>query len=436
MKKTEFSSVLLREKYTLIEHESGLSVYVFPKRLTTTYALFATKYGSVDNAFRLDGEEITAPDGIAHFLEHKLFENEDGSDSFARFSALGADANAYTSYQRTAYLFGCTEHFEESLEELLTFVTSPHFTDASVKKEQGIIAEEIRMYEDSPWDRCQRMLLCALYHNHPVRKNICGSIKSIGKITPELLYRCHRAFYHPANMALVVCGDVTAERVMSVVDRVLPKESNPHTLERLLPGEPPTVAKKRIECRMQVSKPLFYIGVKDPVIPKDPKERLWRDAAMTLLDEILFSRSGELYSALFEEGIITPSFFSGYSLTDSFAYHCISGEADDPEEVLRRVKAYIAQVIERGIDCEVFERCRRVLYSDELRAYDSTEEIANRLLSFVFDDAEMFSYPTLLQSITQGALEGLLKEAFLEDYFAISIVYPLETEEKEHEEDE
>jgi predicted Zn-dependent peptidase len=279
------------------------------------------------------------------------------------------------------------------------------------------------------------LLLCALYHHHPVKKNICGSIKSIGEITPELLYRCHRAFYHPSNMALIVCGDVNAKQVTSIVDRVLPKKGKPHTLERILPKEPPTVAKTRMDCRMQVSKPLFYIGVKDPVMIADPLDRLRRDAAMTLLDEILFSRSGELYSALFEEGVITPSFFSGYSCTDSFAYHCISGEADDPEEVLCRVKDYLAQVIETGIDREVFERCRRVLYSDELRAYDSTEEIANRLLSFVFDDAEMFSYPALLQSVTVEELEELLKSSFREEYFAISIVYPLETEEKEHEDE-
>ena len=433
MKRTEFSSHLLREKYFLVEHDSGLPIYVFPKKLTGIYALFATKYGSVDSTFLADGVEITVPDGIAHFLEHKLFENTDGSDSFSRFSALGADANAYTSYQRTAYLFSCTEHFEESLEELLTFVTNPYFTEQSVKKEQGIIAEEIRMYEDSPWDRCQRLLLCALYHEHPVRKNICGSPTSIRKITPELLYRCHRVFYDLSNMALVVCGDVTVEQVLSIADRVLPQKKVSHSVERILPEEPPRVAKRSVECRMQVSKPLFSIGVKDPVIPSDPKDRLRRDAAMTLLDEILFSRSGELYNTLFEEGIITPSFFSGYSCTDSFAYHCVSGESDTPETVLERIKAYISEVIEKGIDKEVFERCRRVLYSDELRAYDSTEEIANRLLSFVFDDAEMFSYPELLQDITLTELEELLKDSFLNDYFAISIVYPLEDERKENE---
>ncbi len=432
MKKTEFSSELLREKYWHIEHDSGLSIYVFPKKLTTTYALFATKYGSMDNAFFADGEEVTVPDGIAHFLEHKLFENVDGSDSFSRFSALGADANAYTSYDRTAYLFSCTEHFEDSLAELLTFVTSPYFTEASVKKEQGIIAEEIRMYEDNPWERGQSMLLSALYHSHPVRKNICGSPASIKRITPELLYRCHSTFYRLSNMALVVCGDVSTEAVLAVADRILPAKGERAKPRRLLPAEPDTVATPRITCKMQVSKPLFSIGIKDPDIPADPKERLWRDAAMTLLSEILFSRAGEFYNRLFEEGMITPSFYSGYSSTESFAYHCISGESDAPLAVLDRVKEYLAKVRAEGIDQDVFERCRRVLYSDELRAYDSSEEIANRLLAFVFDDAEMFSYPTLLQGIAKEELENLLRDSFAKDHFAISIVYPLDGEEKEN----
>ena len=429
MKRTEFCSELLREKYEKIEHASGLSIYVFPKKLTASYALFATKYGSIDNSFWDDGGElVTLPDGVAHFLEHKLFENEDGSDSFAHFSALGADANAYTSYDRTAYLFSCTENFEESLEELLTFVTHPHFTEESVEKERGIIAEEIRMYEDSPWDRCQRLLLSALYHQNPVRKNICGSPASLQKITPALLYQCHSVYYALSNMALVVCGDLSAEQVLAVADRVLPKEAAKTEIKRAFPEEPPRVAKCEVSCKMQVSKPIFCIGIKDSVLPADPAERLYRDAAMTLLAEVLFSRSGEFYSTLFEEGIITPSFFGGYSSTEYFAYHCISGESDTPDVVLSRMKDYIAKVQKEGIDREVFERCRRVLYSDEIRAYDSTEEIANRLLSFVFDDAEMFSYPALLQQITAEELESLLRESFQDDYIAISTVYPLESD--------
>ncbi|MBQ8432051.1 MAG: insulinase family protein [Clostridia bacterium] len=431
MKTTEFKSELLRERYLRIDHPGGLSVYVFPKKMSGTYALLSTAYGSIDNAFCIHGEHVEVPDGIAHFLEHKLFENEDGSDSFGRFSALGADANAYTSYQRTAYLFSCTGNFEAALEELITFVTHPYFTEASVKKEQGIIAEEIRMYEDHPWDRAQRNLLCAMYHANPVRKNICGSYASIQRITPELLYRCHEVFYHPSNLTLVVCGDVTPEQVMAVVERALPPSTPAPLPERILPQEPPTVAKREIRCFMQVAKPLFYIGVKDPVIPATPAERLRRDAALTLLDEILFSRSGPFYNELFEEGLITPAFYGGYSSTDRFAYHCISGEADDPHLVLERFWSYLARMQREGIDPMTFERCRRALYADEICAYDSTEEIANRLISFVQDGSEMFSYPALLQSITKEELEEYLRTVFREEYVSLSAVYPLEQKNEE-----
>ena len=430
MRMTEFSSALLRERYVRFTHKSGLPIYVFPKKLTTSYAILATHYGSLDSAFRKVGDtEVTrVPDGIAHYLEHKLFENEDGSDSFERFAALGADANAYTSYEKTAYLFSCTENLQEALEELLRFVTHPHFTAASVEKERGIIAQEICEYEDNPWECCFQRLLEAMYENHPIRKNICGSVESIGQITEELLYTCYTAFYQPSNMVLVVCGDVDPAEVLAVADRVLPERETAAAVERIYPEEPCGVKQHYTEARMPISKPIFSIGIKDPCVPKDAKTRFRRDVALALLDDVLFSRSGEFYNALFEEGIITPNFGSGYSSAEGFGFHCISGEADAPETVLERLKTYLARVCEEGISDEDFERCRRVMYADELRAYDSTEEIANRLLSFVFDDAEMFSYPALLQSLTQEALEALLKDAFRDEYFAISIVYPLEEE--------
>ena len=424
----ECASPLLRERYWYQIHRSGLPIYVFPKKLTSTYALFATKYGSVDNDFRLEGDTATVsvPDGIAHFLEHKLFDNEDGSDSFARFSEYGADANAYTSYNRTAYLFSCTEHFEESLTELLRFVTHPYFTKESVEKEQGIIAEEIRMYEDSPWSRCYRNLLEILYEKNPVRKNICGTEDSIRQITPKLLYDCYRVFYNLSNMVLVVCGDVTPEEVERIADRELPETASPVRIQRITPEEQSGVVRTRVSDRMQVAKPLFSIGIKDPVIPSSPKERLRRDAAMTLLNEILFSRSGAFYNRLFEEGLLTPAFEVGYSGTETFAFNNLSGESDDPEVIWTRLLEYLEQVKREGLPEEDFERCRRVLYADEIRAYDSTDEIANRLLSFVFDDAEMFSYPTLLQEITKAELEELLRGAFCEELFAMSVMNPLE----------
>lgn len=427
MKKIEFSSALLREQYTYIKHASGLPIYVFPKEMTGTYALFATKYGSLDTTFSVgEGKPVTVPDGIAHFLEHKLFEAPDGSDAFARFSALGADANAYTDYNKTAYLFGCTEHFDEALEELLRFVTQPHFTAESVKRERGIIAEELRMYEDSPWERAYQNLLLALYHKNPVRINIGGTVKTIQKITPKLLYQCYHAFYRLSNMALVVCGNVTPDEVLAIADRVLPSDApDEEVITRIYPDEPSAVRCARIDTKMQAAKPIFNIGIKDNVIPTTPEGRLRRDLCITLLNELLFSQAGELYATLFDQGLITPSFAHAYSSTEHFAFNCISGESDNPEAVYDFIIDYLKGIKRDGISTEDFERCRRVMYADEIRAYDSTDEIANRLLSFVFDGSSLFDVPAVLQSITKEELEELLQAFFCEDLFAMSVVRPL-----------
>ena len=425
--KTEYTSALLREKYTYIQHASGLPIYVFPKQMTGTYALFATKYGSLDTTFAVgDRKPVTVPNGIAHFLEHKLFEAADGSDAFSRFSALGADSNAYTDYSKTAYLFGCTERAEEALEELLRFVTEPHFTEESVNREKGIIAEEIREDEDSPWERAYLNLLTALYHKNPVRVSIGGTVKSIQKITPKLLYKCYDAFYRLENMALVVCGNITPEAVVAVADRVLPAAcAQKEPIKRIFPIEPETVRRTRVNDKMQVAKPIFNIGIKDNVIPKEPKERLRRDLCITLLNEILFSQAGPFYAELFEAGLISPSFSFGYSSTERFAFTCISGDSENPEAVYDRLVDYLEGVCKKGLSNEDFERCRRVMYSDEIRAYDSTDEIANRLLSFVFDGSELFDVPAILQSITKKELEELLHTLYQPQYFAMSVVRPL-----------
>ena len=427
MKKIEYTSALLREKYTYVKHASGLPIYVFPKQMSGTYALFAAKYGSFDTTFAIGkGKPVTVPHGIAHFLEHKLFEAPDGSDAFARFSALGADSNAYTDYNKTAYLFGCTENVEEALAELLTFVTEPHFTEESVARERGIIAEEIRDDEDSPWERAYLNLLSALYHKNPVRISIGGTVKSIQKITPKLLYQCYDAFYRLDNMALVVCGNVTPEAVLAVADRVLPntrEEKEP--VRRIYPAEPEAVHRTRIEAKMQAAKPIFNIGIKDNVLPKEPEERLRRDLSVTLLNEILFSQAGPFYAELFDAGLISPSFSFGYSSTERFAFTCISGDSQNPEAVYDHLIDYLEGIKKKGLSNEDFERCRRVMYSDEVRAYDSTDEIANRLLSFVFDGSELFDVPSVLQSITKEELEALSHTLYQPQYFAMSVVRPL-----------
>ena len=227
-----FKSELLAEQYKKYEHPSGLDIYIFPKKLTTYYAIFGVKYGSIHNSFARKSEPeniITIPDGVAHFLEHKLFANEDGSDSFERFSELGADANAYTAFNKTAYLFAATENFYPSLRELITFVTHPYFSEENVASEIGIITEEIKMYDDSPSDRCFYGMLEGMYEHHSIKRNICGSVESISKITPETLYDCYNAFYNLNNMVLIVCGDVDSKAVLDIADKLLPQKSVPFT---------------------------------------------------------------------------------------------------------------------------------------------------------------------------------------------------------------
>ena len=427
-----YESQLLREKYYKYTHPSGLDIYVFPKNLSSTYAVFATRYGSLDNSFGIKGEDniISVPDGIAHFLEHKLFANEDGSDAFEHFSAIGADANAYTSFNKTAYLFSCTENFEEALGELIDFVSHPYFTEESVNKERGIIAQEIKMYDDSPPEVCYYGMLEGLYEKHSVKKNICGSCRSISEITPELLYECYRVFYSLSNMALIVCGDIDAEQVIAVADAHLPSENRGVEIVRVSENalEKAEVAHRRIEKKMKVSKPIFNIGIKDVNIPSDTVDRLRKDAAVSILDEMLFARAGELYSELFESGLVSPGMSYGYTLNPSFAFNSIAGEADDPEAVLKRIMEYLSEVANRGLAREDFERGKRVMYAEFVKAFDSTEEIANNTLSFVFEGADIFRYADIISEVSFEDVESLFKEMFKEEFFTMSVVRPLDSD--------
>ncbi len=433
MKKIEFTSSALGERYTLYKHSSGLSIYHFPKEMSTVYAILSVPFGSIHDRFAPKGvlpERL--PSGVAHFLEHKLFDSADGTDAFARFSALGADANAYTTYDRTAYLFSCTEHFSESLGELLGFVRHPYFTAATVKKERGIIAEEIRMYEDSPWEQVYQNLLSVLYEHHPVRDNICGTVESIEQITPEMLYGVYEAAYRLCDMVLVVCGNVSGEEILAVADRALAgytKEDETPPLQPLPDTAPPQQCEVR--ARMDVAKPIFYIGIKDDVLPDTAEERVRRDFAMTMLNELLFSQAGAFYNSLFEEGIITPSFSSGYSSADGFGFNCLGGESAHPEVVLERLWDYVERVKREGLCPEDVERVRRVLYSDELRAYDSTEEIANRLLSFVFEGADIFSAPKIIAELGREELEALLASFYQRERCVLSVIEPLDADQTE-----
>ena len=417
-------STTLREKYYHIRHKSGLDIYVIPKKMSTAYALFATRYGGRDNCFRLEGEtEYTrVPDGIAHFLEHKLFESEDGSDTFERFARLGANANAFTSTDMTAYEFSCTQNVYESLAVLLDFVTHPHFTEKNVAKEQGIIAQEIRGCEDSPGRRAYYELLRLLYAKDNVRVEICGTVDSIAKITPEYLYRCYNTFYQLSNMALVVCGDVDYQKVIEVADAELPLQESVK-IERYNEAEPSEIVGKRAFCEMSVARPQFAIGFKDDP-PLDPAHNLRRAVVMSFLSELLFGTSGDFYNEMYREGLLNARFSCGYECYHSAAFFLLSGESDEPESVYSRVSEHLDAMKKNPPSVEDFERLRRVKYADFVQAFDSTDEIANEFLYHLFVGVDLFDVGDIFSSITYDEILSTLDGFFDEARASMSIIYP------------
>ena len=420
---TVFADEKIGECYYYTKHESGLDVFVFPKKMKLKTALLGVKLGSVyEEGASVDGEARSYPMGIAHFLEHKLFSSEDGVDAIASLAALGADANAYTSNNKTVYMFSCTENFDLSLKGLIDFVYAPYFTDENVESEKGIITQEIKMCLDSPYDAVSRNLLLALYGDCKLSSDVLGTEESIREVNKELLYDCYSSFYRYSNMALVVSGDVDENTVIDIVDKSLPKCK--HGNSPILPSisYESAVATPVIEKSMNVSIPIFEIGIKDPVPSKSVMERLKRDVGMTILDEMLFSRASELYNDLFEGGYINESYTYGYSINRDVAFHSISAEGDNAHAVLEAVKAHVRSAKENGLSKRDFVRCKRVMIAEFIRDFDSVFDIANSLLNFTFEGSDIFEYRRIIEEITFEDVCSYLDESFADDRFAISII--------------
>ena len=414
------------EKYYYLRHKSGLPIYVFPKKMASAYAILATRFGSVNNTFRTDENEdfMTVPDGVAHFLEHKMFENEDGIDTFAHFSENGANANAYTSNEKTAYLFSATDRFYDSLRVLLDFVGHPYFTDENVKKEQGIIAQEIGMYDDHPGARLYYAMLENLYQTHPIRLNVAGTVESIAKITPDILYRSYYAFYNLNNMALVIAGDVDPEGVEEVADAVLQGASS-FRIEQPTVLEQDGVSASKKVIKMDVSRPQFAIGIKDVDLPADPYEKARRALAMDILNDLLFGRSTEFYGELYEKGLLQDDFTSEYEWYSNCAYNAISGESDDPDAVYEAILTHLEKMMQSPPSKADFERLRRCNYADYIRGFDSTEEIANSFLHYLFLDVDYLRIGDLIAELTYEEVVELMREFYHADRFTLAVVAPL-----------
>lgn len=423
---TEISYEAIGERYYTYRHKSGLCVFVIPKDFSTSYAILATKYGSIEKTFRQKGDAdfITVPSGVAHFLEHKLFEEEDGSDAFLKFAPYGASANAYTTFDETAYLFSCTDNFEASLRVLLSFVTHPHFTDENVKKEQGIIGQEIGMCDDKPSNRLYYSTLQGMYEKHAVRENICGSVASIAKITPDILYRCYRTFYHPSNMVLCVVGNADVDTVARAVDDLIP-DTCPIEIETFVEEEGRKVSAERVECRMPVSRPEFMIGIKDEPCT-DPRSSMKRAVAFDILFDLLFSKSADLYTELYEAGLISHELSSDYSYGSGYAHAMISGSSDDPDEVYRRIAAAVQKANEVPPSAEDFERARRALYADSIRMFDSVEELGDCFTSLALTGCDAFDLLSTIESIRYEDVLTLLGQILLPQRTTFSVIMPID----------
>jgi predicted Zn-dependent peptidase len=405
--------------------DNGLSVFILPKEgFSKTYATFSTHYGSIDNHFRVEGAaEIKVPDGIAHFLEHKMFEEPTG-DVFSLFASKGASANAFTSFDRTAYLFSATEHIDENLQTLLNFVQNPYFTDENVEKEKGIIGQEINMYKDNPDWRSYFGLIETMYHEHPVHIDIAGTIESIADITKDLLYDCYYTFYHPSNMSLFIVGGVDPEAIMDLIKQnQAAKNYKPQgTIHRMFVNEPPQVKNKEKVTILPVSLPKCLFGCKEPEQLATGLDLLKRELGMKVLMDILLSPSSAIYQKLYEEQLISDSFGSEYNIAENYAFSVIGGDTTNPELLIARVRAEIDHVKEQGIKQADFERSRKKKIGGFLRQLNSPESIANEFTKYRFKQIDLFEILPVYEQMTIEDVERLLNQHFDWNQLAASIV--------------
>ncbi len=421
-------SPVLREALHSKRLPSGLQVYVLPKPgFARKYATFATRYGSIDSEFIVPGESepLRVPDGIAHFLEHKLFEEKDGN-VFDDFAKLGANCNAYTDYTSTTYLFSCVDHFSQCLEILLDFVQRPYFTDENVEKEKGIITQELLMYQDDPGNRVRTGMLEALYSRHPIRIDIGGTPESVSRITKDLLYRCYRTFYHPSNMALFVVGDVDPEQVMSQVEANQARKGYEAQAEirRLFPEEPAGVAQLKKVQDMAVAQPMFRLGFKETRLGLWGRDLAVRDAATRIALEALVGMGSPLFQSLYEEGLVDLSFGADYHGEKDFGYSTLGGDTKDPDRLHQRLMQGALEMAQQGISQEDFDRAHRKFHGDTLRLFNNFSGLAYFFNHWLFKGVTLFEYLDMVAGLTSEDVNQRLRQHFRKESHAVSTVVP------------
>lgn len=405
----------------------GLDVYVLPKEgFNKTYAVFTTKYGSIDNQFVPLGKDemVRVPDGIAHFLEHKLFEKEDG-DVFQQFSRQGASANAFTSFTRTAYLFSSTSNVEENLETLVDFVQDPYFTEKTVEKEKGIIGQEINMYDDNPDWRLFFGLIENMYQEHPVRIDIAGTIESISHITKDLLYECYETFYHPSNMLLFVVGPADPEAIIRQVrenQQKKPYTDQPEIVRKEV-KEPGAVFKKEQEIKMNVQSSKCLVGLKSAHPMNTGEALLKHELTINLILECLFGKSSSDYERIYEKGYIDETFSYDYTEEHGFGFVSVGGDTPEPDKLAEELKQVLFKAKET-ITAEKLELARKKKIGNFLKSMNSPEYIANQFTRYAFLETSLFDIVTVLESITLDDVHRVIEEEVEEDRITVCKVVP------------
>ncbi len=417
-------SSLTGDSYYRIQHSSGLTVYVYPKEgCTSAFASFAANFGSINTAFQIEGEATVhrVPDGTAHYLEHKLFESEEG-DAFLQFSKTGASANAYTSFENTCYIVSSAENLYESLEILLSFVQDPYFTKENVAKEQGIIGQEIQMYEDDPQWKVMFNLLRSMYHVHPVRNDIAGSLETIARITPEDLYLCYSSFYSPDSMVLSLAGNINLDRVVALCDKLIQPRQRKR-VRRVFEKEPETILSHRIEQKLPVAMPLFQFGFKRT--PGDAPATVEEIAATEILLELMGSDSSRLFRRLLDAELINEtSFDTEYFEGPGYDAVFFSGESKSPDAVAEAILKEAEHLKKEGIPEEDFLRAKKSVYGRNIAALNSADSIASSLVSMHFAGRELFSYLEALRSITPEMVYKEMNNGIDAAHSVLSVILP------------
>ena len=403
--------------------KNGLTVMIIPKKgIQKRYIIWGTHYGSIDNKFIVPGEEkeTEVPKGVAHFLEHKMFEQENGKNSLDVLTSIGVMANAYTTNDHTAYLYECTDNFYEALDEFMDFVQHPYFTDSNVEKEKGIIGQEIKMYDDYPEWKVYLNTLEAMYHTNPVKLDITGTIETISKIDKEILYKCYNTFYNPSNMCMVVSGDFEPKDLIEEIKKRLIEKNQNGEIKRIYEDEKEEIVKPKIEQTMNVSKPLCTIGIKCKTPSKN--DRVKNQLAIEIILNVLFGESSDLYKELYQSGNIfeTPSL--SYEYGENYAHILISVNCNNPEVVYDKLKNRINEIKDKGLNSQDFERIKKVVYGEYIKQYNDVTDISRMFLSDFMKGINSFDYLEEIETIDLSFANRILKDNFKEEKMVFSVV--------------